>query len=112
MDKWQILVWAGVFSYALRALPVLAMQRIRFSGESQVARFLNYAAHGVIGGIIYSSLFSEKYYDNLSGHFDFDGVLKIAVVIAAVVISSRTRSILKTLFFCLAAYVIIFWGRS
>jgi branched-subunit amino acid transport protein len=112
VNKWQILIWAGIFSYALRALPVLVMQRIRFSGESQGSRFLNYVVPGVIGGIIYSSLFSEKYYEDLAGHFDFDGLLKIAVVLAAVVISSRTKSMLKALSFCLAAYVIVLWERS
>ncbi|MDR5836656.1 AzlD domain-containing protein [Caballeronia sp. LZ034LL] len=112
MNKWQILIWAGLFSYTLRAFPVLVMQRIRFSGDSQVFRFLNYSVYGVIGGIIYSSLFGARQYENLAGHFDADGLTKIAVVIAAVVISSKTKSLLITLSFCLTAYAIVFWGRT
>ncbi|KTB88183.1 AzlD domain-containing protein [Pseudomonas syringae] len=106
MNTWTIILIASVASYALRALPILVFHRFQIASDGLIYRFLNYAAFGVMGGIIYSALLGETYYSNLMGHFTHHTVvLKLATLCLAVFIAARFRGVFKTLFICLGFFI-------
>lgn len=106
MNNWTIILIASVGSYALRALPILVFHKLQIASDGLIYRFLNYAAFGVMGGIIYSALLGETYYSNLMGHFSNHTVLlKLATLCLAVFIAARFRGVFKTLFICLGFFI-------
>ena len=109
MSPWEIVIVAGLVSYGLRILPILAMRGFSIDAESRVGRFLNYAAASVMGGIVYSALFQHRFYDDLLAHLQGTQLLAIATVSVTLAVSIATRSVLKTLTGCLAAYALLSW---
>jgi branched-subunit amino acid transport protein len=109
MSPWEIVIVAGAISYGLRVLPILAMRSFSIDAEGRLGRFLNYAAASVMGGIVYSALFQHRFYEDLLAHFQGPQLLAIATVAMTLVVSIATRSVLKTLTGCLAAYALLSW---
>lgn len=112
MNKWQpILLCAGI-SYFLRAAPLLILRRMPLAEGSRVTRFFNYASYSVMGGIIYSALYGERFYHNLVGLFTPEQLAKFVALGVAFVSSILTRSILKSLFVCLLSYALVLMALS
>lgn len=109
MSPWEIVIIAGAVSYGLRVLPILAMRGFSIDANSRIGRFLNYAAASVMGGIVYTALFQHRYYQDLAAHFQGPQLLALATVAVTLAVSIATRSVLKTLSSCLAAYALLSW---
>lgn len=106
MNNWTLIFVASIASYVLRAIPVLIFHKLPIAADGLIYRFLNYAAFGVMGGIIYSALLGEAWYSNWPGHFeDHATVLKLATFCLAVLIAARFRGVFKTLFVCLSFFI-------
>lgn len=106
MNNWTLIFVASLASYALRAIPILVFHKLQIASDSLVYRFLNYAAFGVMGGIIYSALLGEHYYNDWAGHFTQQtALLKLATLCLAVFIAARFRGVFKTLFICLGFFI-------
>ncbi|WP_277963253.1 AzlD domain-containing protein [Pseudomonas sp. RIT-To-2] len=105
MNNWTLILVASVASYALRAMPILIFHKLPIAADGLMYRFLNYAAFGVMGGIIYSALLGDTYYDHWAGHFQSpDSLLKLSTLCLAVIIAARWRGVFKTLFICLGYF--------
>jgi len=107
MSKWQpILLCAGI-SYALRAFPLLVLRRFSLTEEHKISRFFHYASYSVIGGIISSTLYGERFYDNIGGLLERGQIFKFLAVGIAFLASVRTKSIIKSLGICLCSYLLL-----
>ncbi len=104
MNKLELICIGGAISYSLRVFPMLALRWVVFSENSKLSRFLNYAAYSVMGGIIYSATYGERFFYNIEGHFIESEILKFLAVGSAFIIGLYTRSIIKTLLICLLGY--------
>lgn len=106
MNNWTLILIASASSYALRAIPILVFHKFQVAADGLIYRFLNYAAFGVMGGIIYSALLGETYYADWAAHFQNpSALLKLSTLALAVFIAARFRGVFKTLFICLAYYL-------
>lgn len=106
MNNWTLIFVASASSYALRTIPILIFHKLQVPSDGLIYRFLNYAAFGVMGGIIYSALLGETYYNNWVGHFETpSALLKLATLCLAVFIAARFRGVFKTLLICLGFYL-------
>ncbi|KPA92834.1 MULTISPECIES: AzlD domain-containing protein [Pseudomonas] len=106
MNNWTLILVASLASYVLRALPILVFHKLPIASDGLIYRFLNYAAFGVMGGIIYSALLGERYYDDWLGHFENPtALLKLATLCLAVFLAARFRGVFKTLFICLGFFI-------
>lgn len=110
MSKWQLILVGAGMTYVLRALPLLLLRRMDILENGKFSRFLNYAASSVMGGIIYSAMYGEKYYQDLLGHFAPGELLKFFAVVLAFVIGISTHSVLKSLLFSISTYTVLRWA--
>lgn len=109
MNPWvQILVAAGV-SNLLRALPAAALRKLVIKEDGMLGEFLQYAAYGVMGGIIYSTLYGKELIAHPQALFTAPQLLKFVIVVATLVLTAVTRSIATALLTCLAAYAALAW---
>ncbi len=109
MNKWDLIFVGASVSYALRALPFLILRRIAFEEGGSLSRFLNYAAYSVMGGIIYSALYGERFYRELEGHLGQVELLKFMAVAIAFVVAVSTRNLIKALLISLSSYAFLSW---
>lgn len=104
MSIWEIILIASVISILLRSIPFVLFNFYKIPDSGKLAEFLGYSANAVIGGIIYSALYGSDFYNNLSGHFNFDQLLKLSVLIVAVIVAIKTKAIFKTLVISILFY--------
>jgi len=107
MSNWELILVSGGVSYLLRALPFLIFRKIDLSEGSDLSKFLNYAAYSVMGGIVYSALYGERFYEDWTGHLGSGEALKLLAVSMAFLIAVWSRSIIKTLLICLSGYALL-----
>lgn len=103
MNGWVLIATAAIATYALRALPLLVFRRLKLRGDGRVVRFLNYAAAGVMGGIIYGALFSG--HDAADPATALTGpmvALKLAVVLLSATLALWRRNVMAPLLACTA----------
>ncbi|MFC5473393.1 AzlD domain-containing protein [Paraherbaspirillum soli] len=107
MNKWELILIASAISFVLRSLPAIVFRQLRIPENGDTYKFLNYAALSIMGGIIYSALYGDRFYHQWAGHFETPQLLKLALVPIAFVLAARTRGIFKTLAICVGGYAIV-----
>ena len=109
MNKWHLILVAAAVSYLLRALPFLILRRFALEEGGNLSKFLGYAAYSVMGGVIYSTLYGEKFYRDLGGHFGQTELLKFMAVAVAFFVAVVTRNLIKALLISVASYALFLW---
>lgn len=109
MKPWEVILIAGVVSYALRASPLLVFRRITMRDNSDIARFFVYAAYAVMGALIYQAMYGEKFLHDLLGHFALGELLKLAITVLGFIIAVRIKNMLVVLAITLPIYAFVSW---
>lgn len=104
MNYWKIIFIASAVSIALRSLPFIFFKIYKIPANGKLSEFLGYSANAVIGGIIYTALYGNLFYQNLLEHFNYDQIIKLLIVIIAFFVAIKTKAIFKTLAVCLSIY--------
>lgn len=108
MSHWTLILVAALGSYCLRALPILFFHKFPITEQGLAYRFLSYSAFAVMGGIIYSALLGDAYYDDWQGHFDHaSSLVRLATLMVAVIVAARWRGVFRTLFVSLGFFMAI-----
>lgn len=106
MRIWLLILIASTVSWLLRALPLILLRNVDLDPHRPMVRFFNYAAAAVMGGIIYSAMFGDAYYNNLPGHFiDHSAIQRVLSVAAGVVVVVRYRSVFRALMAGIAVFL-------
>lgn len=106
MSNWEVIFISALVSIILRSLPFIFFKIYKIPTNGKLAEFLGYSANAVIGGIIYTALFSNLFYHALLEHFNYDQIIKLIVIVIAFFVAIKTKAIFKTLAVCLSVYTL------
>ena len=106
-NLWEIVIVAALVSYLLRVLPAFLLGPIQIDEDSRLIRFLNYSVCALIGGIIYSSTYSDKNIFDLVYNFSYADLFRLLFLIATFLVSSFLQRPIASFIISIILYAFI-----
>ncbi|MBD2811822.1 AzlD domain-containing protein [Xenorhabdus sp. Vera] len=104
-----LIVLMGLISFVLRVAPFLINNNRLFKEKSLLITALDYAICFILGTIIVNISLNNLSLSELIEQFDIQYALALPTVVLAYFISKYTHSMLKSLGFSLAFFILIRW---